>query len=49
MKSCFFLSLLLLCVALASLAAGQPALFYVNDAIVQAPPQIPPRSMPLTS
>ncbi len=43
MKSRFFPLLLLLCVALALPAAGQPAQFYVNDAIVQAPPQIPPQ------
>jgi hypothetical protein len=33
----------LLAVALSSPASGQPALFYVNDAVVQAPPQIPPQ------
>jgi hypothetical protein len=41
MKRCFLLSLLV--VALASVARAQPALFYVNDAVVQAPPDIPPQ------
>ena len=41
MKRCFLLSLLV--AALASVARGQPALFYVNDAVVQAPPEIPPQ------
>ncbi len=41
MKRCLLLSFL--AVALASAVRGQPALFYVNDAVVQAPPQIPPQ------
>jgi hypothetical protein len=41
MKRCFLLALL--AVALALPLRGAPALFYVNDAVVQAPPQIPPQ------
>ena len=41
MKTRFLLSLLLAAVAL-PVGAAQPALFYENDAVVQAPPAIPP-------
>jgi len=41
MKRRFLLALL--AVAVASPLRGAPALFYVNDAVVQAPPEIPPQ------
>ena len=41
MKRCFLVSLVALVAA--SVAPGQPVTFYVNDSVVQAPPEIPPQ------